>query len=368
MNDSAPARFHNFRAGDGLSSGKTRGRAASGALLLAFLLVLGPLAIGAVKTDIIVLTNGDRITGEIRSLSDGLLTYKTDDMGTLSVEWERIVRISSQWPFILEDGRGTRYTGALRETPEPGRVMVLTESGPVTLRLADVVGIARFGKHLLQRFQGYLDMGFSLQKAQSLGQFNLGASLGYLSKKLHIKAEASSFFSNQKDVESTKKNLLTLDLMRIFKKGWTGTVFTQLEQSTELNLSLRVLAGAGIGRYFVRTNRQSLTGIAAVDVTREDYIDETESKTSMEGVLGVTYQAFRYVFPNLSVSASLFAYPSLTEQGRVRLNFQTTVRYEVFRRFYVTLGFYDSYDSKPGGETTAKNDYSLTFSISWSLT
>ncbi len=77
-------------------------------LLVACLLAFVTRASAAVKTDIIVLTNGDRVTGEIRSLSDGLLTYKTDDMGTLSVEWERIKRISSEWPFILEDlaGRG----------------------------------------------------------------------------------------------------------------------------------------------------------------------------------------------------------------------------------------------------------------------
>ena len=339
----------------------------SALLLAAFLFALGPQAAAAEKTDIIVLTNNDRVTGEIRSLTNGLLTYKTDDMGTLSVEWERIKRISSSWPFILEDLVGQRYTGALHETPNDGEVMVLQESGPVTLKLADIVGIARFGKRLSQRFQGYLDLGFSLQKAQKYTQLNVAGNLSYLSQRWDIKFDASSYFTSQENVEDIKKNLLGINAMRLFRKRWTAAGITQFEQNTELNLVGRVLAGAGVGRYFLRTNRNVLSAVAAVDVTRENYYDTTESQTNMEGVLGADFDAFRYWFPNMSVSSSFYAYPSLTEKGRVRLKFQANIRYEVFRRFYVSLGFMDSYDSKPGGETTTKNDYSLTFGISWSL-
>jgi len=340
-----------------------------GALLLAALLTgFGPQAIGAEKTDIIVLTNGDRVTGEIQNLSNGLLTYKTDDMGILSVEWERIKRISSQWPFILEDSRGRRYTGALHETPEDGQVLVLMESGPVTLNLVDIVGIARFGKSLIQRFQGYLDAGFSLQKAQHYTQLNLAGNLTYLSKKWDIRTAASSYLTNQEEVESITKHLISLSPKRIFKERWTAGAFFQFEQNTELNLASRLLVGAGLGRYFKRTNRQVISWVTAIDITRENYFDETASETNLEAVLGVDFQAFRYVFPNMSISSSLYTYPNLTTKGRVRVNYQANIRYEVFRRFYISLGFIDSYDSKPGGETTTKNDYSLTFGISWSLT
>lgn len=337
-------------------------------LLLVGCLLTSVTAFAADKTDIIVLANSDRVTGEIRNLKDGLLTYKTDDMGTLSVEWERIKRISSQWPFILEDKNGVRYTGALRETPEDGEVTVLTESGPVTLKLVEIVSMARFGKRLSQRFQGYLDFGLSLQKAQKYTQLNLASNISYLSQRWSVQADANSYFTSQENVQDIKKILLAFNAMRLFKKRWTAAGFFQFEQNTELNLVGRLLAGAGVGRYFLRTNRNVLSAVAAVDVTRENYYDATESKTNMEAVLGASFNAFRYWFPNMSVSSSLFAYPSLTDKGRVRAHFQANIRYEVFRRFYVSLGFIDSYDSKPGGETTTKNDYSLTFGISWSLT
>lgn len=343
------------------------GRTASGGLLLALLFALGPLAAGADKTDVIVLKNGDRITGEIRNLANGLLTYKTDDIGTLSVEWERVVKISSVWLFILEDTKGLRYTGSLQEAPEPGKVVVRTGVGPVTLELVDIVGIARFGTRVFQRFQGYLDLGFSLQKAQKERTLNLAAQINYTSTKWDIRSDASSYLSSQENVPNTTKNLLTLDLKRVFEKRWNAAAIAQLEQNTELNLRLRLLGGLGLGRYFVRTNRHVLDGIAGVDITRENYYDETASKTGAEGVLGLSYHTFRYMFPNMDISASAYAYPSLTTKGRVRVKFQTNVRYELFPRFYVSLGFVDNYDSKPGGETTTKNDYGLNLGISWSL-
>jgi hypothetical protein len=42
------------------------------------------------KTDVVTLYNGDRITGEVKSLNAGILRFSTDAMGTLRVEWQEI--------------------------------------------------------------------------------------------------------------------------------------------------------------------------------------------------------------------------------------------------------------------------------------
>ena len=49
----------------------------------------------AQKTDIIELVNGDRLTCEIQKMDRGKVTAKTDGLGTLSIEWDDIVRVSS---------------------------------------------------------------------------------------------------------------------------------------------------------------------------------------------------------------------------------------------------------------------------------
>jgi len=65
------------------------------------LFCLTPIA-NAAKTDVIVLVNGDSITGEVKSLEFGALKYSTDSMGAVSVEWEEVVSIRSHQSLQIE--------------------------------------------------------------------------------------------------------------------------------------------------------------------------------------------------------------------------------------------------------------------------
>ncbi len=342
-------------------------RSAWSFLLLVNFIVFAPLSAGAEKTDSIVLKNGDKITGEIISLGQGELTYKTDDMGTLTVEWEQISKISSKNSFTLENVSGARFYGAIQEASEPGKLVVRTESGPVTLDLRSVVRISQFAQKFFGRFQGYLDLGFSLQQANKNTQLNMAASITYLGYKWHFSTSASSYLSKQENVATTTKNDLVFSALRLFKKKWNGFTIVQGQQNEELNLALRVLAGLGIGRFFVQTNRQLLNASVGIGGTSEKYYDESSTQESVEAILALKYQAFRFASPKLNATATLVAFPSLTTAGRIRLQFQSQIRYELFSNFYVTLGLTDYYDSKPGEEGAAKNDYGVTLSISWSL-
>jgi hypothetical protein len=55
-------------------------------LLLGLSGFLAPVSLAAQKTDVVVIANGDVITGEIKGLSRGKLDYNTDDAGRLSIK------------------------------------------------------------------------------------------------------------------------------------------------------------------------------------------------------------------------------------------------------------------------------------------
>ena len=71
------------------------------AILLALLLACSH-TLARDKKDVIVLRNGDRITGEIKKLEYGVLQLSTDDMGTVNIEWDGVVSISSPYEFDVE--------------------------------------------------------------------------------------------------------------------------------------------------------------------------------------------------------------------------------------------------------------------------
>ena len=95
-------------------------------------LAISPLS--GQKTDVISLRNGNTITGEIKSLNKGTLEYSTDDMGTLSVKWDKILRIRSRDFFQVELRNGNRLFGTLPEADEDGKMVVyLTDQDTVEM-------------------------------------------------------------------------------------------------------------------------------------------------------------------------------------------------------------------------------------------
>ena len=85
-------------------------RAAWRGVLLAAV-IGGATPLPAQKTDVVVLPNGDRITGEIKGVSRGKLDYSTDDAGRISIEWEKIVRVTSRQSYEVTLRSGQRLFG-----------------------------------------------------------------------------------------------------------------------------------------------------------------------------------------------------------------------------------------------------------------
>lgn len=63
------------------------------------------------KTDVVVLANGDRITGELKRLDRGRLEFNTDDAGTLYLEWDKLVSVVASGQVEVVTAVGRRFLG-----------------------------------------------------------------------------------------------------------------------------------------------------------------------------------------------------------------------------------------------------------------
>jgi hypothetical protein len=79
------------------------------------------------------------------------------------------------------------------------------------------------------------------------------------------------------------------------------------------------------------------------------------------------FNAFRYDQPKLNASIKSQAFPSFTVKGRVRLQNDLRVSYELVKDFMLTFTLFDSYDNKPQAVAAPKNDFGTTFAISWTF-
>jgi len=66
------------------------------------------------KTDVLVMKNGDRLTGEIKGLDEGVLYVSFDYiLGTSSMQWSKVAYLESKQLFIVKTEDGSVYTGTL---------------------------------------------------------------------------------------------------------------------------------------------------------------------------------------------------------------------------------------------------------------
>jgi hypothetical protein len=73
------------------------------------------------RTDVVTLANGDRITGEIVRLDRGRLEFKTDDAGTLYLEWDKLTSLVSKRLVEVTTTAATTRSTTDRRTPMPIR-------------------------------------------------------------------------------------------------------------------------------------------------------------------------------------------------------------------------------------------------------
>jgi hypothetical protein len=59
------------------------------------LILIFNISILAERTDVVIMHNGVRITGEVKYLRVDILTFKTDNMETVTIQWNKIKSIET---------------------------------------------------------------------------------------------------------------------------------------------------------------------------------------------------------------------------------------------------------------------------------
>jgi putative salt-induced outer membrane protein YdiY len=317
-------------------------------------------------TDVVIFENGDRLTGELKSLERGKLRFKTDATGTISIEWDKVAYLRSDQNVQVETSGGQRYLGRLMAAQNTGTVVVSTAGGSVELDAITVVMLEPIEERGINRLDGSVTAGYTFAKASSVEQVQFGLDLAARSEFREIRLSASSVQSDSEDSEASQRNNLRLSYVRLRPNQWFGFGNVNFDSNDELNLDLRTSFGAGLGRYLKQTNTVILGVGVGLQVSRENYTDGTEENNdTVEGVLAVNWDWFRYDTPELDLSTSLRIFPNLSDTGRVRGELDIRLKWEIIEDLFWQLSFYDSFDSDPAVDDTPSNDYGITTSLGW---
>ncbi len=318
------------------------------------------------KTDVVVLFNGDRVTGEIKSYSAGRLYLSTDIASDVSIKWNKIVSIASDKQFEIETTGGLYHYGMLAPSTPPGELDVVGEEVTRTVKFLDVVRLTPLYATFWKRIDGSLDLGFNYTQANQFVQFTFNASATVRKPAFATYTDLSMFFTSQEGVPSSQRGNFSSYYQKFLKERWSIVGGFALDRNLDLGLQLRESLIAAAGRDLVQTNQQSLTVFAGLAGNHEDPV-AGEAAYNLSAVLAARYSAFTYDFPKVTLGGSLSVIPYLTNAGRVRLELQTQAKREIVKDFYLSLSIFDSFDSRDPSTGQAKNDWGPVLAIGWTF-
>jgi putative salt-induced outer membrane protein YdiY len=324
-----------------------------------------PSLLFAERTDKITLLNGDIITGEIKELVRGRVRYKTDDMSTIFIEWIKIARITSVHRFEVEVQSGQKFFGMLHEPSKNGELVVGYGKIVVTLSLLDVVRITPIKATFWDRLEGYVDIGYSVTRADNKIEWSMSADLNHRTRKFLTRLDFSSFFRSQDQSDDTNRHLVGLGINRFFGKKWLALGMSSWERNDELSLEHRAIVGGGFGRYAIQTNRTEFSIIVGSLFTNEKYVTDSEVTHSGEAFARFNYLFFKFQVPEMDIILQFALIPSFTSWGRVRTQSDVNIKIEIVKDFFLGFRGYHTYDTDPPAEDTVKDDYAITTTLGY---
>jgi putative salt-induced outer membrane protein YdiY len=345
-------------------------RASAFFLLASFLAYHGSQA-REIRKDIIVMSNGDRITGQVKRLENGLLYVEMPYVsGNIGLDWNQVDSVQSTANFQIVLNNGQRLTGTIekisREKANNDDFLIREATEEIQVPSASIANIDSQKSTFWKQLKGNVDFGYSFTSGNNQSALNADSNATYKARSWASTVSFDSTFGGQSDAASTNREDLQVLLTRYLNRNSFVAGLSDFLHSSQQDLTLRTTLGGGYGRFLKRTTNSNLAWIGGIAYIHESFDTLTAKPTnqSMEALVGLQYNYIRFDFGELD--SQLLIFPGLTDAGRVRITTNNSLSIKLRNNFYLQFTFWDNFDSRPP-TTARKNQLGTSTGIGWSF-
>lgn len=333
---------------------------------LFFLVIFSALSahFALAQTDTLSYLNGEITVGEIKKMERGVLSIETAYSDSdFTVDWEQIFLIKSGQSYLITLSSGGIFNGTINSTGVLNEVEIVTDEGSVKVSKLDIVDFNPIDDTFWNKFGASIDVSFSQTKANNLIQFSTRAYSSYVTERWKLDGGINTVFSSQDSVVDTKRTDANIGFRLFLQKGWSVGLSNEFLQNDEQQLELRSTLKLGLGYYMVRTNAAYFTVLGGLALNSETYTENVNpARESGEAFVGLEFNMFNT--GDFSFLTNVTSYPSLTEEGRLRVDFKLDLKYDLPLDFYIKAGTTVNYDNQPVAGA-ADLDYVIQTGLGW---
>jgi len=326
------------------------------------------------KTDVILLKNGDRITGEVKKLENGILQVDLDYVdGSISINWLKVVRLESTELFLIQLQDGSIYSARvvsplLSGTPAKIEIQPVGQKALLVDR-SQVVRMNQTSASLWRRFSGDISLGATYSKGNSTTQYNVGSELDYQETRWGARTSYGSNLSSSTGATTATRNQVDLIAYRLlpwknyFYAGTAGFL-----QSSVQGIQRQTELGIGLGRFLKNSNRIRFSALGGLGWQKAHYVASANGQRSQDtgvALLSSNLQVFSFKKTRFNLDASVA--PALTPNtGRLFSRVNATYYLKLFGKVDWNFSFYGNWDTQPPAQLPS-SDYGTSTGLSWTF-
>lgn len=334
-------------------------------LLLSILVASASLATVSVQAATVTLNNGDKLSGELKQLSDNTLVFVSGVFGEVKIPWKDVRQLVSDDGVRVQLSDGSQVKGRMT-LEQSGIVAIEPGTGgalPGNLTRSDITALNPPVVDNARKYSGRADLGGTINRGNSTDE------------QLHINAELIGKAPDNRYTiglevnEGKSANIETISNSRLLAKydyflSEKNYVYVsgKAERDDFADLNLRTAFGGGYGHQFSDTERYKFATEIGINYINEDY-NNSPDESFPALTLGLKYDKKFFddklvFFENLTIDASLKDTSDTLVRNRIG------IRVPIAGGVTVSTQFNVDYDNQPA-PGKKKADTALVFSVGY---
>ena len=327
----------------------------------------------APRPDVLVFSNGDRLTGQMERVANGKVYFKSGAVGELQVPWNKIKDLRAKGPFAVISTRTRVHRGRPNPQVPQGSIHMLDQqlsvqdaSGKQTVPVKDVPFVVDVSTYrtavqrtpgLLHDWTGTVTGGAStVTSTQNETTYNSGIALtrtvpsvAWMPASYRTLLGFTSSYGKitQPGTPTVKTNIFhaSAEQDKYFSPRFYMLGQSVFDHNFAQGLDLQQLYGGGLGLTVIKAAKQELDLDASMDYTKQQFQVASSNLNLVGSTIGDTYF---YKFPHgIEVTEASAIMPQWNVMDAYSANANIGLAMPVFKKLAFSIQIIDSYLNNP---------------------